>query len=185
MQPVGVGFATLAGPWGPFQVAATTDGLVAADIEPSRGRFEESVAGRFGAIFLSDAATKVLDDSRPILELLIGDARVDSGRLPLDLSDRSAFDRRVLLAVRDIPWGRTASYGEVARRVGSPRAARAVGSAVGRNPLSLVIPCHRVIAADGTLGGYGGDGPAERADALERKRRLLLREGITVGFRDG
>ena len=63
---------------------------------------------------------------------------------------------------------------------GAPRAARAVGGAVGRNPIALLVPCHRVIAADGTLGGYGGDGPADRAEALERKRALLLREGVTV-----
>ena len=59
-------------------------------------------------------------------------------------------------------WGETASYGEIARRVGAPRAARAVGGAVGRNPISLLIPCHRVIASDGTLGGYGGDGWVDR-----------------------
>ncbi len=87
--------------------------------------------------------------------------------------------------MRDVAWGQTASYGEIARRVGAPRAARAVGGAVRRNPVSMVVPCHRIIAADGTIGGYGGDGPAERAEALERKRELLLREGITVSMRSG
>ena len=75
-------------------------------------------------------------------------------------------------------WGRTASYGEIARQIGAPRAARAVGGAVGRNPISLLIPCHRVIAADGTLGGYGGDGwgeprgaPGDEARPAPARRR--------------
>ena len=84
-----------------------------------------------------------------------------------------------------IPWGATASYGEIARRVGAPRAARAVGGAVGRNPISLLIPCHRVIAADGTIGGYGSDGWGSREERLALKRALLLREGVTVEDRAG
>ena len=79
-----------------------------------------------------------------------------------------------------IPWGTTASYGEIARRVGAPRAARAVGGAVGRNPVSLLIPCHRVIASDGTIGGYGGDGWGSRDERLAMKRDLLRREWVTV-----
>ena len=107
----------------------------------------------------------------------------DVTRVPIDLADRPPFDQLVLDAVREVPWGRTASYGEIARRVGAPRAARAVGGAVGRCPISLLIPCHRIIAGDGTLGGYGGDGSGGRLDALERKRELLLREGVTVARR--
>ena len=89
--------------------------------------------------------------------------------IPIDLDDRPRFDQVVLGAVRGIGWGETASYGEIARRVGAPRASRAVGGALGRNPISLVIPCHRVIAADGTLGGYGGDGWIDRDRELSRK----------------
>ncbi len=104
--------------------------------------------------------------------------------MPIDLSDRPAWDQAVLDAVRAIPWGTTASYGEIARRVGAAGAARAVGGAVGRNPVSLLVPCHRVIAADGTLGGYGGDGWGGRTAALDRKRALLAREGVNVPARD-
>ena len=100
--------------------------------------------------------------------------------VPVDLRDRPDWDRQVLAAVRDIPIGATASYGEVARRIGRRGAARAVGGAVGRNPITLLIPCHRVIAADGTLGGYGGDGWGGREERLAIKRDLLLREGVTV-----
>jgi methylated-DNA-[protein]-cysteine S-methyltransferase len=94
--------------------------------------------------------------------------------------DRPEWDRRVLSEVRQVGWGRTASYGDIARRVGMPRAARAVGGALGRNPISLLIPCHRIIAADGTLGGYGGTGWVDRDRQLSRKEALLLREGVAV-----
>ncbi|UGS34345.1 methylated-DNA--[protein]-cysteine S-methyltransferase [Capillimicrobium parvum] len=78
------------------------------------------------------------------------------------------FQLRVWEALREIPYGETISYGELARRVGSPGAFRAVGLANGRNPLAIVVPCHRVIGADGGLTGYGG--------GLERKRWLLAHE---------
>jgi methylated-DNA-[protein]-cysteine S-methyltransferase len=77
----------------------------------------------------------------------------------------TAFQQRVWAALRDIPYGRTISYAELAVAVGKPRAARAVGAANGRNPIAIVIPCHRVIGAAGALTGYGG--------GLDRKRLLL------------
>jgi methylated-DNA-[protein]-cysteine S-methyltransferase len=79
--------------------------------------------------------------------------------------DGSPFEGRVWGALRDIPYGATVSYGELARQIGQPSAARAVGLANGRNPISVIVPCHRVIGANGTLTGYGG--------GLERKRMLL------------
>lgn len=75
------------------------------------------------------------------------------------------FERLVWRALQDIPYGETVSYGEIARRIGHPSAARAVGLANARNPIAIIVPCHRVIGADGTLTGYGG--------GLERKRALL------------
>ena len=75
------------------------------------------------------------------------------------------FELRVWGALREIPYGATASYGAIARQIGSPAAARAVGLANGRNPIAVIVPCHRVIGADGGLTGYGG--------GLERKRLLL------------
>lgn len=77
----------------------------------------------------------------------------------------SPFELRVWEALRTIPYGATASYGAIARQIGSPTAARAVGLANGRNPIAVIVPCHRVIGADGGLTGYGG--------GLERKRLLL------------
>ncbi len=84
--------------------------------------------------------------------------------VPLELTG-TEFQRRVWSALRDIPYGETISYGELARRVGSPAAVRAVGLANGRNPVAIIVPCHRVIGADGSLTGYGG--------GLDRKAWLL------------
>ncbi len=89
-------------------------------------------------------------------------------RLAFDLALVMAgtpFERRVWSALTEIPYGETCSYGELARRLDQPSAARAVGLANGRNPIAVIVPCHRVIGADGTLTGYGG--------GLERKRILL------------
>jgi methylated-DNA-[protein]-cysteine S-methyltransferase len=84
--------------------------------------------------------------------------------VPLAL-DGSSFERRVWSALQQIPYGETISYGQLARGIGQPAAARAVGLANGRNPVAVIVPCHRVIGANGTLTGYGG--------GLERKRLLL------------
>ena len=96
--------------------------------------------------------------------------------LPLRLTG-TAFQRQVLAVLRDIPYGQTVNYGEIARRIGRPRAIRAVGAANRRNPLPIVIPCHRVIGADGSLTGYAGGLPLkaalltrERADATAAAR---------------
>ena len=90
------------------------------------------------------------------------------------LPEGTAFDRQVWEAVAEIPYGETATYGEIARRRGKPGAARAVGTANGRNPVPPVIPCHRVVAAGGGLGGYGGGLPLKRKllDLETRKRPL-------------
>jgi methylated-DNA-[protein]-cysteine S-methyltransferase len=93
--------------------------------------------------------------------------------MPL-VMDGTPFQRRVWRALQDIPYGETISYGELARRIGQPSAVRAVGLANGRNPIPVIVPCHRVIGADGTLTGYGG--------GLERKRLLLDLEHGCAGL---
>jgi methylated-DNA-[protein]-cysteine S-methyltransferase len=87
--------------------------------------------------------------------------------LPLELHG-TAWQRRVWDVLLEIPFGETVTYGEVARRVGRPESARAVGHAVGRNPVCIVVPCHRVVAAGGAIGGYAG--------GLDNKRWLLAHE---------
>ncbi len=89
--------------------------------------------------------------------------------LPLHL-EGTEFQRRVWGRLTEIRYGETWSYGELAKRIGNPNASRAVGLANGRNPISILVPCHRVIGADGSLTGYGG--------GLERKRWLLAHEGL-------
>ncbi len=132
-----------------------------------------------------DLAAATLRSAIPTIEALLRGNPADDAVIPVDLQDRPAFDQRVLGEVRRVVWGETASYGDIAKRVGAPRAARAVGGALGRNPISLLIPCHRIIAGDGTLGGYGGTGWLDRDRQLSRKEALLLREGVTVRRRDG
>lgn len=100
------------------------------------------------------------------------DGRRREFQLPLR-ADGTAFQLATWRALREIPYGETISYGEVARRIGEPRAFRAVGSASGSNPLPIVVPCHRVIGADGSLTGYGG--------GLEIKSGLLSLEGARTG----
>ena len=93
--------------------------------------------------------------------------------LPADCGG-TAFQQRVWSALREIPVGATTTYGELARRIGTPQACRAVGLANGSNPIAIVVPCHRVIGSNGTLTGYGG--------GLERKRWLLELEGARLPF---
>jgi methylated-DNA-[protein]-cysteine S-methyltransferase len=90
-------------------------------------------------------------------------------RLPVDDTVGTPFQRSIWRALRRIPKGKTISYAELARRIGKPRAVRAAGLANGQNPISIVVPCHRVIGSNGTLTGYGG--------GIERKRWLLEHEG--------
>ncbi len=93
----------------------------------------------------------------------------DAFDLPLDLSSGTAFQQQVWRALLDIPPGATCSYSALSAAIGKPAAVRAVGAAVGRNPLSIIVPCHRVLGADGSLTGYAG--------GLKRKTALLQLEG--------
>lgn len=90
--------------------------------------------------------------------------------LPLDLSHGTAFQQAIWQALLQIPYGQTTSYGALGRHIGNPAAVRAVGAAVGRNPISLIVPCHRVIGSTGALTGYAG--------GLQRKTALLTLEGV-------
>ena len=182
---------TLAGPWGPVHVAATDRGIVAVEWLTTEAAFDAALARRLGGRVVGGENGRsfgrrerhLASGVKAVETFLAGrHARSD---VTLDLADRPAWDRRVLGVVAAIPWGQTASYGEIARRIGAPGAARAVGGALGRNPISFLIPCHRVIAADGTLGGWGGDRWGDLTHRLAMKRNLLLREGVTVATRDG
>ncbi len=151
-------FTSIASPVGPLTATAT-----AGEID---GLFMED--HRHGPAVLE---SWVRDDA-PFRELRAQLAAYFAGEavefdVPLAMSG-TEFQRRVWSELREIPLGETISYGELARRVGTPGASRAVGLANGRNPVSIVVPCHRVIGADGRLTGYGG--------GLERKAWLLRHE---------
>ena len=176
--------------WGPVLVAASERGIVAIELTTTAVAFATGLEARFGrpvCWFEADGSPAL--DTGPARRLVAAVAALgaafagDDGPLAvleLDLGDRPAWDRSVLSAVQTIPRGRTRSYGEIARQVGKAGAARAVGGAVGRNPVALAIPCHRVIAGDGTLGGYGGGWWGERERLLDLKADLLAAEGRHV-----
>jgi len=96
---------------------------------------------------------------------------------PVDLRRLTDFQREVLQATSEVPPGEIVSYKEIARRIGRPKAVRAVGNALGRNPVPILIPCHRVVPTDGSLGGYSGGGGSKT------KARLLALEGVLPGER--
>jgi len=112
--------------------------------------------------------TPLAEAARQLDEYFAGTRRTFSLDFELEGTE---FQRRVWLALADIPYGETVSYGELARSLGHPNAYRAVGSANGANPLAIILPCHRVIASDGSLGGYGGGLPTKQTLLdLERGR---------------
>jgi len=179
--------ATAGSDWGPMHIAAGAHGVVAAALLDTEDAFRAGLVRRgfAGLVPLEDAPIGHARDhaarARDTLEAALAGADVDLLSVPIDVADRSDWDRLVLDGVRTIPRGETASYGEVARRIGRQGAARAVGGAVGRNPVGLLVPCHRVIAGDGSLGGYGAAAWGGVEAALALKRALLAFEGVTVG----
>lgn len=175
------------GPWGPVRIATSAHGVVAVELLSTAEAFETGLARRLlgpprtlEAHGAPCAAAELCAETRTLVASALAGDPVPLETLPVDLADRSAWDRLVLGAVRAIPRGETASYGEVARRIGRAGSARAVGGAVGRNPVGLLIPCHRVIAGDGSLGGYGVAAYGGRAAALAVKRELLALEGVGI-----
>lgn len=177
---------TLPSPFGPIEVAATSRGVVTVALRTTRAAVTADIRRR---LVRDGREADPTTDSETTDRWLAAacsqlDEYFDGTRtafdLPLDLAGLSAWDCRILEGVRTIPYGRTLGYGQVARVAGSPGAARAAGGSVSRNPVALMIPCHRVIAGDGTLGGYGGAWPADRDELLELKATLLAREGVHV-----
>ncbi len=185
-RPARVVIDTVPSSWGPVRIAAGRHGVVAAELLGTPDGFAAGLARRgFVEVTPADepAGAAILDEAADVVAAILAGAAVDAAPVRIDIADRPAWDRRVLEAVRAIPRGTTAGYGDVARRIGRPGAARAVGGAVGRNPVGLLVPCHRVIAGDGTLGGYGAAAWGGREAALEVKRALLALEGVEVARR--
>jgi methylated-DNA-[protein]-cysteine S-methyltransferase len=108
-----------------------------------------------------------------VLALLNGEA-IDLTDIPVDLDDAPEFHRKVYEVARTIPPGRTMTYGEIAKRLGAPHESREVGQALGRNPIAIIVPCHRVLGADGKMGGFSASG------GVATKRRILEIEGAAA-----
>lgn len=152
-------------PIGPAALVCRGETLVALVFADRWDAIEPNLRARFGSADAEPASDG--EAAARFRAYLAGDLRALDD-VPLETGG-TPFQRRVWTALREIPPGTTTSYGALARAIGRPTAFRAVAAANGQNPISIVIPCHRVIAADGTLGGYGG--------GLERKRTLLTLEG--------
>jgi methylated-DNA-[protein]-cysteine S-methyltransferase len=153
-------------PVGELAIAATDRGL--CRISYGADGFEEELARVFGLRVLRAP----LDDVRRELHEYFEGARREFD-LPIDLRV-APFHEDVLGALARVPYGVTTTYGALAREAGYPSAARAVGTVMNRNPIPIVLPCHRVIGANGSLTGYAG--------GLARKRRLLRLEGATIAL---
>ena len=161
-----VAYRTVDAPLGPLLLAATADGLVrVAFASEGHDAVLEALAARVSPRILL-APARLDDAARQLDEYFAGRRRRFD--LAVDLRLTSPFRRAVLEHLRTIGYGRTESYATVAAASGSPAAVRAVGSACATNPVPVVVPCHRVVRSDGTLGGYLG--------GLDAKRLLLALE---------
>jgi methylated-DNA-[protein]-cysteine S-methyltransferase len=164
-----VGYDMVETPVGAIFVAATPAGLCRISYDPEPERLVESLARTVGVRVLR--APRSVDEARQQLDEYFEHARTDFD-LDIDLRVAEGFSRRVLDELARIPYGEVTTYGELARRAEHPRAARAVGTIMNRNPIPIVLPCHRVVGSSGSLTGYAG--------GLERKEALLRLEGAVL-----
>ena len=153
---------------GPLLLAVTKRGLCRISFDPEPDRETETLARTFGVRVLR--APRELDPVRRELDEYFEGRRRDFD-LPLDLRGREGFSRDILKRLAKVPYGEVTTYKSLAVEAGNPRAARAVGTIMNRNPIPIVLPCHRVVGSNGSLVGYGG--------GLERKRLLLDLEAGT------
>ena len=161
-------YTTMRTPIGRVLAASSDSGLVRVSFRRAEPAFVADLRRRLGADVVRSDAKLAPVVTQLGLYFAGKRRRLD---LPVDLRTVTPFQRRVLTATRRVPPGRVVSYGEIARRIGKPRASRAVGQALGHNPIPIVIPCHRIVAGSG-IGGYTG--------GLAIKRRLLAIEGLRV-----
>ena len=160
-------------PFGPMFVAASDQGVSRVSWQTrSPEAFERLIASRLPGFPVIEDREALAPVERQIVEYFAGE-RHDFD-LPVDLVlAASPFQRAVLDAAREIPFGHVVSYGDLAETIDRPRASRAVGNALGANPVAIVVPCHRIVRGDGSLGGYGG--------GTAKKRHLLALEGVVTG----
>lgn len=161
-----VAYATVDSPLGPVTLAASRLGLVGIAYGSGRGALTK-VKVKGAAV----EAPSRLDEARLQLEEYF-DGRRREFDVPIDWTRFDGFSASVLKATAEIPFGQTLSYREVAEAAGNPKASRAAGNALGANPIPIVIPCHRVLRSDGSIGGYTG--------GVDKKKVLLEVEGLSI-----
>ena len=160
---------------GPCGVAWSERGLTRVQLpEANRDSTERRLKARSGGTHTDDPPLQIKQLIAEIQRYATGE-RVDFSSALLDLSKVGPIDREIHAAARSIGWGATATYGDLARKTGTPGDARGVGQAMSRNPMPIVIPCHRVLAKGNKLGGFSAYG------GTVTKERLLALEGVRVG----
>jgi O-6-methylguanine DNA methyltransferase len=158
-------------PIGPVYFVANDKGVVSVDFGVTETQFLATVKNHFG-VYPTRAPEKLQNYKLQITNYLNGTRTTLN--IPYDIHTLTPFQQQVLMAALQIPRGQVYTYADIARKIGNPKAVRAVGQALGRNPIPIIIPCHRVIAANGKLGGYSGGG------GLATKRKLLVLEGALI-----
>lgn len=164
-----VGFDVVDTPVGPLLVAATRRGVARIFFDADPEKHLDRLAQTFGSRVLRSART--VDPARRQLHEYF-EGRRSAFELDVDLRVDAPFARQVLAELANVPYGQTTTYGTLAAKVGAPRAARAVGTVMNRNPIPIVLPCHRVVGSTGSLTGYGG--------GLHVKEHLLRLEGALL-----
>lgn len=163
-------------PWGWMGISETSKGIDAIALpQGSKQVIESDLCNLSGEPLEQNESVRLDEARRQVLDYLAG--KGSSFDLPLDLSQGTVFQRQVWRILQRIPYGKLRSYQWVAVRVGGRRYARAVGNAVGANPLPIVIPCHRIVAQDASLGGF--------SCGLLMKRKLLTLEGTLTQLQRG
>jgi methylated-DNA-[protein]-cysteine S-methyltransferase len=159
-------------PIGPCGVAWSEHGLTRVQLpETSRGATELRLARSAHP----DAPPPRIAALIAELQHYLAGTKVEFAAVALDMPDIAPFQRQVYDAARGVGWGCTASYGDLAREIGAPSEAREVGQALARNPIPIIVPCHRILTSDGKIGGFSAPG------GTATKERLLALEGVRIG----
>ena len=169
-----IGFALFDTAIGRCAIAWSAEGVIGLALPEDDDRFLRARMHRQHPGATEGAAPSDVEDAVTDVQRLLAGENLDLSEVVLDLDGVPDFDRRVYAEARSISPGHTLTYGEIAARLGDTGLSRAVGQALGRNPIPIIVPCHRVLAADGRLGGFSAPG------GTTTKRRLLEIEGATA-----
>ena len=169
-----LGFTIFETPIGPCGIAWSASGIAGLQLpEATADRTRARLQRRWTTAAETAPPPDVQRAIERVLALLAGEA-IDLGDIALDLDAAPDFHRKVYEVARTIPAGKTMTYGEIAKRLGVPHESREVGQALGRNPVAIIVPCHRVLGADGKMGGFSATG------GVATKRRILEIEGASA-----